>query len=302
MPCFNAEAFLNTSIACVFEQTYPAVELITVDDGSTDRSFQILEEITQKYPSLTVLRQTNRGPYPARNLALSKAKGDYVAFLDADDYWTHDCLQKLYDGLIRNNADLSYCGWQNIYENGHNGPQYIPPAYEEGDMFMDFLKDCPWPIHAALVKRSIVIKVGGFSTRCFSSMDYDFWIRISGITQRISRVPEVLAFYRWHDRGQISSIKWRQVLDAKRVKSDFIVQHPQLVKHISTSQIEELTEGMVLKQAYAAFWKRDLLSAHKLFRAGWKCGIKDLKNWKYILLSFLPVSLFQLVIRFVENK
>ena len=73
-----------------------------------------------------------------------------------------------------------------------------------------FVRTCPWPIHAALVKRNIVERLGGFSERRFASMDYDFWLRALAETQNIKRVPEVLAFYRWHNLGQISAVKWRQ--------------------------------------------------------------------------------------------
>ncbi len=92
MPCYNAEAFLEETIAGVFQQTYPNIELIIVDDGSTDRSPRLLNEAQKKYPALTILTQVNSGPFPARNLALQHAKGDFIAFLDADDYWTPDCL------------------------------------------------------------------------------------------------------------------------------------------------------------------------------------------------------------------
>ncbi|MBU2571545.1 MAG: glycosyltransferase [Gammaproteobacteria bacterium] len=302
IPCFNAEAYLQGALDCVFGQTFSNVELIAIDDGSSDKTFTILSAASRKYPALVALQQANQGPYPARNAALTHAKGDYIAFLDADDYWSPDCLEKLYRALLTGNADLSYCGWQNIVENGEDGPPYVPPAYESDDIYRAFLKGCPWPIHAALIKRSVVDRVGGFSTRCFSSMDYDFWIRVSAVTQKMIRVPEVLAFYRWHQRGQISSVKWRQVLDARQVKTDFIAQHPELVDHIPAQKLHELTNGYVLKQAYTAFWKRDLVSAQKLFRACWRFGFANLKDAKYILLSFLPTSFFQTMIRFVDRN
>ncbi len=290
-PCYNAESFLRETIASVFQQTYPNIELIVVDDGSTDRSREILLDARKQYSALTVLQQENQGPYPARNLALRHAKGEFIAFLDADDYWAQDCLEKLYHALNASNSDLSYCGWQNIVENGQNGPLYIPPDYTN-NIFEYFLNGCPWPIHAALTKRKIIDEIGGFSTRCFSAMDYDFWIRISAITQNITLVPEVMAFYRWHSFGQISSIKWRQVLDSRRVRKDFVDQNPQLVAHIPNTKISEMVDGCVLKQAYTAFWKRDLISAQQLFRAIWKLGIWRFRDLLHIAASFLPKSLF----------
>ena len=302
MPCYNAEAFVEATIAGVFRQSYPHVELIVVDDGSTDRSPALLLEAAKKYPTLTVFTQANSGPFPARNLALQHAQGEFIAFLDADDYWTVDCLEKLYQALVGANADLSYCGWQNVVENGQDGPPYVPPAYEGGDIFGHFLKVCPWPIHAALTRRAIVDQVGGFSTRCFSAMDYDFWIRLSAVTQNIVRVPEVLAFYRWHNHGQISSVKWRQVLDAWRVRKDFTTQHAELIKHLGLSTRNELINGPVKKQAIEAFWRRDLVSAQKLFRALLAAGFWQLSDLKYLMPALLPLSLYRKLVLFLEKK
>ena len=301
MPCYNAEAFLEETIAGVFQQTYPNIELIIVDDGSTDRSPKLLKEAQKKYPALTTLTQVNSGPFPARNLALQHATGDFIAFLDADDYWTADCLEKLYQTLLEANADLSYCGWQNVFENGQDSPPYVPPAYESGDIFETFLKGCPWPIHAALTRRTVIDKVGGFSTRCFSAMDYDFWIRLSAVTQNIVQVPEVLAFYRWHNHGQISSVKWRQVLDAWRVRKDFVAQNPLLVKHLSASLINELVNGNVLKQAREAFWKRDLISAQKLFRSILSAGNWQFSDLKYLLPALLPQTIYRRLVLLLEK-
>jgi len=302
MPCFNAEHYLYKTIKCVLSQTYSNLELLIVDDGSTDSSRSILSELSKSDDRLIIFHQQNTGPYPARNLALQHAKGDFIAFLDADDYWTVDCLDKLYQALIGANADLSYCGWQNVIENGQDGPPFVPPTYEQGNIHEAFLRSCPWPIHAALTRRSIVDNVGGFSTRCFSAMDYDLWIRLSAVTQNIVLVPEVLAFYRWHNHGQISSVKWRQVLDAWRVRKDFAVQHADLIEHLALSTRNELINGSLKKQALDAFWKRDLVSAQKLFRSLMTAGFWQTSDLKYLMPALLPLSLYSKLVLFLEKK
>ncbi|WP_245395182.1 glycosyltransferase family 2 protein [methane-oxidizing endosymbiont of Gigantopelta aegis] len=301
MPCYNAEAYVADTVANVFEQSYPNAELIIVDDGSTDKSPQILEQLNQQYDNLRVFYQKNQGPYPARNFALEHAKGEFIAFLDADDYWALDCLEKLYNGLTQSLADLSYCGWQNIVEGGENGPRYIPPAYEKGDIPRACLKGCPWPIHAALTRREIIDQVNGFSTRCFSAMDYDLWIRIIGVTQNITLVPEVLAFYRWHSHGQISSVKWKQVLNARVVRQDFILKNPALVSHIPPDELNKLLNSQVVDQAYEAFWKRNLNSAQHLFRAMLRFGSWQFKDLKYIIISLFPETIFKKIVLFLDK-
>lgn len=302
MPCYNAEAYIEQAVINVFEQTYGNVELIVVDDGSSDSSPALLTKVANTYPELTLLHQPNKGPYPARNLALQHAKGEFIVFLDADDYWSVDCLEKLYSALVNANADVSYCGWQNIVENGQDGPPYIPPAYEKANIHEAFLNGCPWPIHSALTRKSIVDQVGGFSERRFSAMDYDFWIRISAVTQNIVLVPEVLAFYRWHQHGQISSVKWRQVLDAWQVRKDFVAQNPSLFSHLPLSSLTVLINSPVLKQAIEAFWKRDLVSAQKLFRAILLTSSWQTSDLKYLLPALLPLGLYRQVVRLLEKS
>jgi len=115
MPCYNAAAFVEEAVNCVMNQTYPDVELVVVDDGSTDGSANILQELTARYaPRIQLHFQDRQGPFPARNIALRNAHGGYVAFLDADDYWTLDALEKLAASLNAQSADVAYCGWQNV--------------------------------------------------------------------------------------------------------------------------------------------------------------------------------------------
>ena len=123
-------------------------------------------------------------------------------------------------------------------------------------------------------------------------MDYDFWLRILGLSTRMIRVPEVLAYYRWHGSTQISAVKWRQVLDALEAQKSFIRNNPRLVAHLPTERLRELTEGQVLKEAYRAFWNRDLPSAQKLFRhcaAGRNFAATDLRH---IVFALLPLPMY----------
>lgn len=291
-----------SSITSVFRQSYKNLELLVINDGSTDNTKEILLHAADVYPNMTILHQANQGPYVARNFALTKAKGKFIAFLDADDYWAPTCLEKLHNALIANHADLCYCGWQNIVENGIDGSEYIPPAYENGDITKAFLKSCPWPIHAALIRRELVDDVHGFSTRSPSSMDYDFWLKVSSLTHNIIRVPEVLAFYRWHQYGQISSVKWKQVLDSWQVRKEFIANHPNLVSHIPKREITLLTDEFLINQAYNAFWKRDLVSSQELFRKIWHLKLWRLKDIPHIIVSFLPYSLLVIFVNLIDKQ
>lgn len=297
MPCFNAEEHISEAIRSVAEQSYTNIELIVVDDGSTDDTLAFATELAEQYsPKIKLLQKSNGGPYPARNLALRHAGGGYIAFLDADDYWAPECISKLHSALRAHNADLAYCGWQNVGDGGPGSQPHTPPKYEDEGVIERFLNGCPWPIHAALVKKEIVDAVGGFSERYFTSMDYDFWLRIVAHTQNIVLVPEVMAFYRWHDAGQISSNKWRQVNDAWQVRHDFIKDNPELIRNIEPDKLRALVDGTLLRAAYTAYWKRDLASAQQLFRKALSVGFWAKRDLKYILPSLLPGPIYRRLI------
>jgi GT2 family glycosyltransferase len=301
MPCLNAAPYVAQAVASALEQSYGNVELIVIDDGSNDGSDALLGELEASYPGrLRRLYTSHLGPYPARNAGLRQARGDFIAFLDADDWWQPDTLDKLHAALDEHGADLSYCGWQNVGEGIQSAP-HVPPAYEAEDTVAHFIRTCPWPIHAALVRRSLVEQLGGFSERRFASMDYDFWLRALSLTRKLVRVPEVLAYYRWHNSGQISAVKWRQVLDALEAQKAFIRHNPGLVAHLSSEQLRDLTEGQVLRQAYRAFWKRDLVSARKLFRHAGLKGHYRFQDLRHIVSAFLPLPLYRGLIRIAER-
>lgn len=299
MPCFNAAPYVEEAVRSVLDQTYRDIELIVVDDGSTDASPEIVGRLAEEYRGrITQVAQSNAGPYAARNHGLRLAKGEYVAFLDADDWWSPDCMQKLQSAVSESPSfALAYCGWQNIGLEGGRGAPYVPPDYELEDKAARFLRAAaPWPIHAALVRRSVMQEVGGFDLDLPTCMDYDLWLRIA-VARPIRLVPEVLAFYRHHQSGQITSTQWRQARNTWMVKRKFLRQHPELVAHLSRAQLRDLVDGALLKRGYDNFWKRDLISAQRIFRmslvkGGW--GAKDLV---YLLPALLPESLYQKLVK-----
>lgn len=299
MPCFNAAPYVEEAVRSVLDQTYPGVELIVVDDGSTDKSPEIVARLSGEYAGrLTQVAQDNAGPYAARNHGLRLAKGEFVAFLDADDWWSRDCLEKLLAAVHEDPAcALAYCGWQNVGREGGAGAPYVPPDYELEDKAARFLRAAaPWPIHAALVRRSVMDEVGGFDLDLPTCMDYDLWLRIA-VARPIRLVPEVLAFYRHHQSGQITSTQWRQARNTWLVKRKFLRQHPDLVSHLSRTQLRDLVDGALLRRGYDNFWKRDLVSAQRIFRMSLAKGGWRAKDLVYLLPALLPEPLYQKLVK-----
>ena len=303
MPSYNSEDFLSCAVDSVMDQTYRPIELLIVDDGSTDGSPRIMAELEQRYPGrMRCLQQPNRGPYPARNLGLGRSRGEFIAFLDADDYWAPELVSKLTAKITVGGLDLAYCGWQNVGVEGGFGDPYVPPPYETEDSVAHFLDACPWPIHAALMRRSLMAELGGFSERLFTSMDFDLWLRARALEPRMSLVPEVLAFYRWHDKGQISAVKSRQVRDAWQVRRDFVAGNPGLTGHLDAAALREKVDGSLIRNAQRAYWQRDLSTAHSLFRLALKNGAFRPGHLRHVLPSVLPEKLYSALVALADQR
>lgn len=302
MPCFNGELYVETACLSALEQGVEA-EVLVVDDGSRDASATKVHALEQRYAGrIRLIQERNLGPYPARNRALAECRGRYIAFLDADDWWAPTFLQKMVNAADRAGADLAYCGWQNVGDAPVGDRPYIPPAYQVEEPFRALLKGCPWPIHAAVVRCEVVEEVGGFSERYRTSMDYDFWLKIAALTTNWVRVPEVLAYYRWHGSTQISAVKWEQTVHAWKVRREFLKTHPQLTAHIPEDERREKTDGALRRAAYAAQWARDLISARKLFRKTLYSGYWSRADLKYILPSLLPYAVHRRLIARLDGR
>jgi glycosyltransferase involved in cell wall biosynthesis len=303
MPCYNAAPFVEEAVMSVLDQSYPEVELVVVDDGSTDSSPDIVKHLVTAYPSkVRLLHQNQRGPYVARNLGLTHASGEFVAFLDADDWWREDFLEKLHAALMKNSdAALAYCGWQNTGLEGGRGEPYVPPDYEQEDKTERFLRAAsPWPIHAALVRRQAIDAIGGFQTYLPTCMDYDFWLRI-GMAHPIVLVPEVMAFYRHHQGGQIISKQWRQAQNVWTVKKTFVRECPELITGLSDKKLQSLIDGGLLRRGYDNYWRRDLVSARRIFRMALRTGSWGAKDLRYLLPALLPERLYLTLIGLAER-
>ncbi|MDH5435788.1 MAG: glycosyltransferase [Gammaproteobacteria bacterium] len=296
MPCYNSADTIASSIESVFSQTYSNIELIVIDDGSTDDSIAILKSISQSDSRLKIIQQNNKGAGPARNTGLSVAEGEYIAFLDSDDTWETGCLRKLHQGfIISPDAVLCYCGWQNLGVSENQSQPFVPPDYEVSNKLEILLEGCRWPIHAALTKKQVIQDAQCFDTTLTSCMDFDLWLRISAFN-KIVLVPEVLAYYHHHEGEQITKNKVRIARNHLKVQEKFIRMHPEIFQLLSKDRLNEITYGALLRRAYDCYWKRDLESARIIFRMAMKTGYPGLTDMKYILPCYLPVFIHKATI------
>ena len=119
VPIYNVEKYLETCIESIIKQTYKKIEIILVNDGSTDNCLQICEKYAATDKRIKVINKENGGLSDARNKGIEKATGKYLIFIDSDDYIDVQMVEKLYTNLIENKADISICNHYYDYQNGN---------------------------------------------------------------------------------------------------------------------------------------------------------------------------------------
>ena len=121
IPVYNVELYLRRCLDSVVKQTYSNVEIIIVNDGSTDNSLVICEEYYTKYPNLIhIINKTNGGLSSARNIGLEYSNGDYICFIDSDDYVDEKYIEILFRNMHQMNADVSCCNYKRTYKSIEN--------------------------------------------------------------------------------------------------------------------------------------------------------------------------------------
>lgn len=299
IPCHNGEAFLREAVDSALAQTYDSVEVVVVDDGSTDESVAIM----QSYGSaINIVQQTNAGAAAARNRGWRVSKGDYLVFLDADDYISDEYITRMLAALQAADGDIAYCGWQNTGLRPDRCEPFVPPDYENEPAKQErLIENARWPIHAALIRRELVETNGGFDTRWGTCEDFALWIEIA-TDACLVRVKDVLAFYRHHGHGQTTADRARIARDHWLVQQSYIHRHPDVRSRIGKKKLRSITHGELLRRGYVCYWDRDLECARRIFRLVMKSGYGGIRDWLYMLPSLLPLALHRKLISTMSRK
>jgi glycosyltransferase involved in cell wall biosynthesis len=205
IPVYNSSAYVSDALGSVLAQDYENKEIIVVDDGSTDSTPDILKTFQER---ILVITQVNAGPAAARNRALKHAKGAYIAFLDADDFWVPGKLRLQIDYLEeRREIGAVYSKWLLWHADaeGRFSPPRLPTLNrrtaivpeDSGWIYTNLLLECRLLTSTVVLRRAIMQQVGLFNEELLRGQDYDYWIRLSRVTQ-IHKLDRELALYRIH--------------------------------------------------------------------------------------------------------
>ncbi len=175
IPTHNRADLLPRALNSVLAQTLPPGEIILVDDGSTDRTGDL---IRQQYPTVRYLRQACRGVSAARNLGIAAARGDWIALLDSDDAWLPGKLQAQHNALGAHHG-CRLCHTEEIWiRNGRRVNPMRKHAKSGGRIFRRCLPLCVISPSSTLIHRDLLDETGGFDETLPACEDYDLWLRI----------------------------------------------------------------------------------------------------------------------------
>lgn len=178
IPTFNRAQFLIRSISSVLNQSYVDLELIIVDDGSTDETLEVVNSV--KDSRLSYHYKENGGVSSARNLGVTKAQGEYIAFLDSDDEWQLDKISAQVSYLQNTGKVLVHTA-EKWMRDGKVVKQKKHHQKSGGDMFIRSLQGCVISPSSVLMKKSLYEKVGGMREDFVVCEDYDFWLKVTSL-------------------------------------------------------------------------------------------------------------------------
>ena len=259
---FNAAATIEETCRSALAQTYPSIEVLVVDDGSTDTTADIVTELAAADPRLRLIRQPNLGVAAARNCGIAAARGELLAPLDADDLWAPGKIAAQVARLAQAGSDtaLVYCWWAWIDE--HNSVlDRSPPWRIEGRALQRLLEiNVTGNASVPLFRRSVVLELGGYRSQlrddgCQGCEDWDLALRVAE-RHRVAVVPEVLVGYRRRS-DSMSTQDDRMWRSRAAVAQSIAMRNPS----ISSAMLRRSQGQFALHLAGVAFWRGDILRA-----------------------------------------
>jgi len=213
VPAYNRGKYIIQAVESVLNQTYKKIELIVIDDGSTDDTYGLLQEYSDRLTLLTHENRLNKGQSASINLGLKQAQGEFIAVLDSDDYWELNKLE-IQVAYMNKNPDIGL-----LYTNGYGvseSGEIIYPYHKDNHVEMNdpnkVLVDCylALPVNS-LVRKKVYDEVGGFNETYRAAQDHDMLIRIAEKTN-LAYLPDFLFYYRRHPQSisyQGTETRWR---------------------------------------------------------------------------------------------
>jgi len=280
MPAYNAETYLRTAVESVLRQSFSDLELLIVDDGSSDQTVAVAQRYAARDHRVRVLEQANAGPGPARNTAFRAATGRLFAFLDSDDEWDEAFLAE-HIAVLNSRPDIDV-----VVGNARNrgGARYGQPARPvRGDgrpiTLAEILADESALFIMSVFRREVVDATGGFDPALLTNEEYEMWIRAALAGFTFTRHSKPLGWYACRP-GSLSSSDTRMLSGILRVfaKTRPFLAEDSPERAILDHQVARFEVELSAAEARASLAKGDCREAARHVaalharRGGWLLG------------------------------
>lgn len=263
IPVYNIEKYIRECLDSVVSQTYKNLEIIIVDDGSTDNSGAICDEYVSQDKRIKVIHQTNAGAANAKNTALDQVTGEYVAFVDSDDYVSEDWISTMYQSMRHYNADIVECGFDKVFKYQIiNSVVYMEEmVYSPKDYFEQYFEHWESVLFCNKLFRASLFKKLRFRVerRCID--DEFFTYKAISLADKIVRIKEVLYHYRQRKTSAMHQIE--HALQITDDSLEVLIERYQWITNFS----QEL-RGIFLKHDVNAllYYKKSLMYNDELVK------------------------------------
>ena len=283
IPAYNAAKYIGEALLSIFNQTFTSYEVIVINDGSSDTVE--LERALQPYRAgIKYIRQENRGAAAARNTGLRAAAGEFVAFLDADDKWSPNFLEKQVELLESSNADLVYSDALFFGESPLAGRTFMELQPSRGDVTPEKLLAVEVTVltSTVLARKAPVFEAGLFDESLRRGHDFDLWLRLARRGRRFAYQREILAHYRILETGlsggTISQLeRTLAVLETIKARPGLTASEEAALQ----VNMKRTLRQLVLEEGKEKLLCRDFAGALDAFNEAKKFR----RDWKLILVS-----------------
>lgn len=233
IPVYKVEKYLPHCVESILRQTYGDWELLLIDDGSPDRSGQICDEYAAKDAKIRVFHKKNGGVSSARNVGLDNAKGEWVMFVDADDWIEPQCIETCMKAVEKEHLDLVQFNYRMVNDKGVNLPsktKEIPAMESEKYIKQNSFNVCVW---GALIARSIITANSIRFAEDINLAEDQLFIMTSMVNAlRIAFIKDTLYNYLQIETSAVHNSKTKDILKSMDLLNDFKQSHPIFNKHI----------------------------------------------------------------------
>ena len=265
IPVYNGEKTIKETIGSVLQQTFADFELIAIDDGSQDKTLEIISSIEDS--RIKVFSYPNAGLGASRNRGISLAVGEYISFLDADDVWTPDKLEAQLKALEENPLAAVAYSWTDLIDESSQFLRIGGHVTVNGDAYahlllVNFLENGSNP----LIRREALMEVGGFDESIPSAADWDLWIRLSARYPFVA-VPSPQILYRVNSTSMSTNVFKQEIETIKAIEKAFS-QAPESLQYLKKYSLANVYKYLAYK-ALEGSPKRDkgLIAAKFIWEA-----------------------------------